>query len=200
MQCARRYLGPVWRAQVPLSVKTEATAHLLGYGVCISMMTLILLLPFGIGHLPLLFRYPELWPLWVLIWMAATGPVAVSLAGQIAQGRTRLRDVLSCFLLGLGSCANNALAAVRGLTIPIRTFVRTPKQGSGRTSLSARAPVLEQVMAVFTLAGLVVIARSRPGAVAAYAFFCCAGFCVMTAYGWLGERRGRGAAPSPAEA
>jgi len=200
MQCARQYLGAVWGAPISLAVKAEATAHLLGYSICIAMMILIVLLPFGIGHLPLLFRYPELWPLWLLIWPAAAGPVLVSLAGQAADGRARKRDVLSCFLLGLGSCANNGLAAVRGLTVPIRTFVRTPKQGSRRASATTRAPVLEQVMTVFTLVSLVVIARNRPVAVAAYAFFCCAGFCVVAAYWWLGERRHCRADPAPAEA
>ena len=200
MQCARKHLGAVWRAPLPLRVKTEATAHLLGYGICIAMMVLILLLPLGIGHLPLLFQYPHMWPLWVLIWVAAAGPVSVSLAGQSVAGPVRRRDVLSCFLLGLGSCANNAVAAVRGLTVPIRTFVRTPKQGSRHASPGARAPIIEQAMTVFTLVSLVVIARHRPYAVAAYAFFCCAGFCAVAGYWWLGERRDRRPDPTPAEA
>ncbi len=55
-------------------------------------------------------------------------------------------------------------------------------------------------MTVFTLVSVVVIARHRPYAVAAYAFFCCAGFCVVAGYWWLGERRGRRADAASAEA
>ena len=188
-QCARKFLGPVWRSRLPLRVKAEATAHLCGYSVCVAMTMLILLLPFGIGHLPMLARYPHLWWSWLAIWVAAAGPVSLSALGQRLRGRLVWSDVLSCFLLGLGSCANNTLAVLRGLARPIRTFVRTPKQGRLPAPMRTPAPRLELAMALFTLASVAVLLRGRPWATATYAFFCAAGFCALAAYWWTVERR-----------
>jgi cellulose synthase/poly-beta-1,6-N-acetylglucosamine synthase-like glycosyltransferase len=189
IQCARKFLGPVWRSRSPWWVKTEATVHLCGYVVCLAMMALILLLPLGVGHWPMFMDHPGWWPLWLAIWIAALGPLTVALAGQRLQGRGRLREVACCFLLGLGSCANNAIAVLRGLSRPIRTFVRTPKQGSLATPLRTPAPLLEPFMLLFTLASVVALAYTHPWAIATYALFCSAGFWFLTAYWWAVERR-----------
>jgi len=190
MQCARRFLGPVWRSRLPFRTKAEATIHLCGYGVCLAMMLLVCLLPLGAGHLPVLAAYRGAWPAWLAIWWAALGPIVVSVVGQRARGRVRKRDIASCFLLGLGACANNALAVLRGLSLPIRTFVRTPKQGKLK-ALRTPMPVLEQVMTVFSLGSVAVLALTAPIAVATYALFCSAGFCSLAGYWWLVERRNR---------
>ena len=42
MQCARRFLGPVWRSALPLGAKLEASFHLCGYAVCVAMVALTL--------------------------------------------------------------------------------------------------------------------------------------------------------------
>lgn len=188
IQCARKYLGPVWKSEFGLGVKTEATLHLLGYVVCVSMVLVIAVLPFGVGHLPLLTRYSNLWPLLVGIWLAALGPLTVSIAGQRIEGRVRVADVVACFLLGLGSCMNNAIAVFRGLFRPIRTFVRTPKQGGSVVKLKTPMPVTEQVMAVFSIACAVYLATTSPWAFATYGLFCCAGFLALASYWWIAER------------
>ena len=188
-QCARKYLGAVWRSDLPFSTKSEATVHLCGYAVCVAMSILILLLPFGMGHVPMLLRYPAWWPLWIGIWIAALGPISVSFAGQVVAGRFPIHDVFSAFLLGLGSCVNNAIAVMRGLFRPIKTFVRTPKQGSTLAPLRTQAPILEQFMMLFTTGAVLHLAQTRPWATASYALFCCSGFCVLAAYYWLVERR-----------
>ena len=189
IQCARKYLGPVWRADLPLGVKTESTLHLCGYVVCVAMVMLIAVLPFGIGHLPLFARHANLWPLWLAIWISALGPLTVSVMGQRINGRVRLFDVLACFLLGLGSCMNNAIAVGRGLFRPIRTFVRTPKQGSGTMRLQTPMPVTEQLMTLFSLACVLYLSTTSPWATATYALFCCAGFVSLAGYWWVAERR-----------
>jgi cellulose synthase/poly-beta-1,6-N-acetylglucosamine synthase-like glycosyltransferase len=189
IQCARRFLAAVWRSSEPLHVKVEASVHLCGYLVCVAMMSLVLLLPYGLGHLPMMTYYPHLWPLWIGIWAAASGPIVVSVVGQFLGGRWAFREVVLCFLLGLGSCANNALAVLRGFFRPIRTFVRTPKQGSRPRPVRTEAPLLEQTFMLFTLAVVVLLARTRPWAIAAYALFCSAGFCFLALYWWLAERR-----------
>jgi len=189
MQCARKYLGTVWKSDFGLGVKSEATLHLLGYIVCVSMVLVIAVLPFGIGHIPLITRYSGLWPVLVGVWLAALGPLTVSIAGQRIEGRLRPLDVLACFLLGLGSCMNNAIAVFRGLFRPIRTFVRTPKQGAGKVKLHTPMPVTEQVMACFSLACALYLSTTSPWATATYALFCCAGFFALASYWWIAERR-----------
>jgi cellulose synthase/poly-beta-1,6-N-acetylglucosamine synthase-like glycosyltransferase len=189
-QCARLFLGRVWRSPLPAWVRREAVAHLCGYSTCVAMMALVLLVPFGVGHARFLLRDVRLWPLWVAVWAAAAGPIAVSVAAQRARGgRRRLRGVVACFLLGLGACANNSVAVVRGLVRPIRTFVRTPKQGSVAEPLGAPAPLLEFAMALFTLAGAFFLARTDALALAVYGVFCAAGFGAVAGYWWLAERR-----------
>jgi len=189
IQCARKFLGTVWRSRLPLWVKTEATVHLCGYLVCLAMLALILLLPLGVAHGPLLFSHPRWWPLWLAIWAAACGPIVVSVVGQRLGGRSRPHDILYCFLLGLGACANNAVAVVRGLSRPIKTFVRTPKQGGRSAPLRTAAPLLEQGMAIVTLASTLWLARTYPWAIATYAVFCSAGFVFLAGYWWAVERR-----------
>ena len=187
IQCARKFMGAVWRAPLPLAVKVEATFHLCGYAVCVAMLAVVVLLPFGVGHLPMLHELPGWWPLWVAIWLAALGPITVAVAGQVIRGRVRVADVAGCFLLGLGACANNAIAVLRGLVRPIRTFVRTPKQGLLPSPMRTRAPRLEQAMALFTLGTVVWLSLSAPWVVAGYALFCAAGFCFVAAYWWVAE-------------
>jgi hypothetical protein len=127
---------------------------------------------------------------WGPAWLAALGPIAVAIAGQRAAGRRAPGAIVGCFLLVFGVCANNAVAALRGLVRPIRTFVRTPKQGSLPRPPASPAPLLEQGMGLFTLVALLLLARTQPwGAVASYALFCTAGFCCVTAYWWLHEKQ-----------
>jgi cellulose synthase/poly-beta-1,6-N-acetylglucosamine synthase-like glycosyltransferase len=187
-QCARRYLGPVWRSDLPWRVKIEATYHLCGYAVCLVMAALVFFVPFGIWHGGILTTLPHFWPLLPTLWLAGTGPLSVSVAGQRACGRVVLSDLAACYLLGLGVCMNNAIAVLRGLFLPIRTFVRTPKQGT-RPALRTPAPRLEQVMMAATLGSVAWVAHTQPWAAAAYALFFAAGFVFFIAHWWVVERR-----------
>lgn len=187
-QCARRYLGPVWRSDLPWQVKIEATYHLMGYAVCLVMAALVFLIPFCIWHGAILSALPHFWPLLPTLWLAGTGPLSVSIAGQRARGRLVPRDLVLCYLLGLGVCMNNALAVLRGLFLPIRTFVRTPKQGS-QPALRTPAPRLEQVMLAATLGSVAWVARTQPWAATAYALFFTAGYVFLVAHWWSAERR-----------
>lgn len=189
IQCARKFLGPVWRSKLSLTTKLESTFHLCGYGVCVAMVLLIAVLPFGVSHWSLFSRHPELWPVWVAIWISAIGPLTMTAYAQLQRGRIRVRDLVGCFMLGLGSCMTNAIAVFRGLFRPIRTFVRTPKQGMQRVRLRTPVPVTEQVMTVFSLACVGYLATTNPWATATYALFCCSGFCTLAGYWWLAERK-----------
>lgn len=187
-QCARRYLGRVWGSDLPFQVKTEATYHLLGYAVCLVMAALVFFIPLCIWHGAILATLPHFWPLLPTLWLAGTGPLSASIAGQRARGRVVPADLALSYLLGLGVCMNNALAVVRGLFLPIRTFVRTPKQGS-QPALRTPPPRLEQVMLAATLGSVAWVARTQPWAAAAYALFFAAGYVFLIAHWWSVERR-----------
>ena len=66
--------------------------------------------------------------------------------------------------------------------------MRTPKQGARKRPVTTETPILEQACMLFTLAVVVLLAQTRPWAVAAYALFCSAGFCFLALYWWLAER------------
>ena len=190
VQCARRLLGPLWRSRLGARTKLEGTLHLGGYAVCLAMVALAVLLPFGFGHLALLGREPHLWPLWIAVWVAALGPLRVALHGQrAARGRRfAFAGVAGAALLGVGVSANNALAVLRGLLWPIDEFVRTPKQGGGRAG-TGPLPRTELAFASFTAAAAGVLALTAPASLVAYALFCSSGSWVLALYWWTWERR-----------
>lgn len=189
IQCARRLLGPVWRSRLALREKLEATMHLCGYTVCLAMVLLAVLLPLGFGHLALVDHLPAVWPLWAAVWIAALGPLRVAAHGQRAEfGRATSARTASAALLGLGASANNALAVLRGLSWPIREFVRTPKLGRGGGAGSS-LPSTELAFACFTGTAAAVLALRAPASLSAYALFCCSGSWALTVYWWTWERR-----------
>ncbi len=188
MQCARRFLVRVWRSELDLASRIEATFHLCGYGVCVAVLMLTLLLPFGIGHLPLALHHSASWALWALIWVAGIGPICVTREGQRADGRpVSLRASLATTLLGLGTAANNAVAALRGLALPIPTFVRTPKRGDG-PAVRTEPPRIESALAVSTLVAAASLAPTAPASIVAYTLFCASGYWTLAAYWWRVER------------
>jgi cellulose synthase/poly-beta-1,6-N-acetylglucosamine synthase-like glycosyltransferase len=188
-QCARKYLGAVWRARLPLATRIEASIHLCGYWVSVAMTALVVLLPWALVHLPELSRHALLWPLWGLIWAAASGPVALGAAGQAGRGRRAAVDVALAVVLGLGACASNALAVLRGMVRPLKVFDRTPKQGARASLPRGAGPRVELAMSVGTLGALSLLPSDRPLVTAAYALTACLGFTSLTAYGWFAERR-----------
>jgi cellulose synthase/poly-beta-1,6-N-acetylglucosamine synthase-like glycosyltransferase len=189
MQCARRFLAPIWRSSFPLATRMEATFHLCGYGVCVAIVLLTLLLPLGIGHLPVAMAHPAAWLLFALIWIAALGPICVTRTAQRAAGmpRASLRASLSTTLLGLGSAANNAIAVLRGLFLPIPVFVRTPKQGA-TSSAAGPMPGTELLFGAFTLLAAAILAGSAASTLVVYVLFCSSGYWGLCAYWFVSER------------
>lgn len=190
IQCARRLLGPLWHSGLSTRAKLEATLHVGGYVVCLAMVALAVLLPLGFGHLALLGKAPNLWPLWAAVWVAALGPLRVALHGQRAANRRRgaVGGAIAAALLGLGASANNALAVLRGLLWPIREFVRTPKQGrAGRAG--GPLPSTELAFSAFTGCATCLLAVHASAAFATYALFCCSGSLALSIYWWTWERR-----------
>jgi hypothetical protein len=98
-------------------------------------------------------------------------------------------DVALAVVLGLGACASNALAVLRGMVRPLKVFDRTPKQGARASLPRGARPRVELAMSVGTLGALSLLPSDRPLVTAAYALTACLGFTSLTAYGWFAERR-----------
>ena len=198
VQCARLLLGPLWKSSLPLGAKFEGTFHLLGYGVCVAMVVLMLLLPLGVGHVVALGTTAGLWPLWIAVWIAALCPLSAAnwsqkRAARPTRGRTgHLGAALCASLLGLGTSANNALAALRGTVVQGGEFVRTPKQGVGRRAGGA-VPQLELWLALGTALGVALLAWRAPLGLVPYALFCASGYWSVLAHWWRVERPLEGA-------
>jgi hypothetical protein len=132
IQTARKLLPGLWRRSLPLAVKLEATAHLLGHAVHPLTLALgVALAAFGFSG-----SAGELLPAWVHV--AALGLATVPFVSFYAvAARLRgvgptasVRRVLEAMILGLGLGVPLAGAVLRGLTRTGTGFRRTPKRGA----------------------------------------------------------------------
>ncbi len=130
VQTARKLLPRIWRAQVPVSIKLEATFHLTSNLAYVLMVALALLV---FPAMVLRAQAIGTWVLWleVPVLLFGTGSICVYFAiAQRAVGRSWTGAVLrlpALMALGAGLALNNTVAAFRGLTGPAGEFVRTPK-------------------------------------------------------------------------
>ena len=130
IQVARKLLPRIWRSDLPLGVKVEATFHLT-YNVAYVALFVLALIVYPV----VLARY-ESRSLWftvadTILLAAATLPVLAYFA--YAQKMTRpdwrreLRYVPLVMSLGIGLAVNNTRAVLEGLFGSGGTFHRTPK-------------------------------------------------------------------------
>lgn len=129
-QTARKLLGPIWRAPLPIHVKLEAAFHLLGNLPYLLMVALVLLLlpVYWLRH-----RHGFDWVIAVDLPMLVAGTFA--LASFYANARRELHRspwlalalLPPLMALGAGLSLNNAWAAIEGWISRGGEFVRTPK-------------------------------------------------------------------------
>jgi cellulose synthase/poly-beta-1,6-N-acetylglucosamine synthase-like glycosyltransferase len=163
VQCAKKLLGRVWRSEVPLKVKIEATFQLTMNSAYVLMVLLcILMLP------AITIRFDRTWVAYALIdipfFCAATTSVFsfYILSQKEIYPDTwvrRLKYVPFVVSLGIGMSLTNAKAVLEGLAGHKSEFVRTPKHGiSDRrtswmgkkyTSLRSALPFLELAFGIY---------------------------------------------------
>jgi len=130
IQTARKMLPTIWRGDLPLKVKVEATFHLtacLGY---LLMVAVSFLLP-----LSLYFRTQVHWPFMTLVERVALVATSTSIIlfyavcqrDLHADWTTRLRNLPAMISVGVGMCISNAKAVLQGLVGHRLEFYRTPK-------------------------------------------------------------------------
>lgn len=170
VQTARKLLGRVHRAPLPLRVKLESTLHLTS-NLTYLLMTIPVLL--WVPTLTARFDPERIWMLVLGATMTATTLclVCYHLVCQRACGRSARRTLLqmpALLALGVGLSVNNARAVIEALAGHRSAFHRTPKSGArdGRHqrrgqgfayALRARwHTALELALALYFAAGLAV--------------------------------------------
>jgi len=129
VQVARKLLGRILRAPIPVRTKLEAVAHLTGNTGYPFVLALALLLPLVARHGTLL---PEWWHV-PAFFVCTLSVILFYERSQRAIGRTafqRLVDVPGALALGIGLCVSQTRAVLEGLFGSTGEFVRTPKHGA----------------------------------------------------------------------
>ena len=163
IQCCLKMLGPIWRSDVPLFVKLEATAHLTANFAYLLLIFLCILVNPAM--------HPESgWVRMLLldipIFFATSVSVAIFYAtAQIAVNPVPwrwLREIIYLpvlLALGIGMSINNGKAVLEALLGQESDFVRTPKYGEKKSksevakskykALKSFAPLLEVVLFLY---------------------------------------------------
>ncbi|MEM7307120.1 MAG: glycosyltransferase [Planctomycetota bacterium] len=138
VQVARKLMGTILRADVPLRVKLEALAHLTGN----TGYPLVLAISF---LLPLTLSANERFAGWghLTFFLLCTFSVVLFYeTSQRAIGRSpwaRVRDIPAAISLGIGMCVSQTRAVLEGIFGETGAFVRTPKRGDDPSKAGYRA-------------------------------------------------------------
>jgi cellulose synthase/poly-beta-1,6-N-acetylglucosamine synthase-like glycosyltransferase len=141
VQTCKKLLPTIWRSDLPLTIKVEATAHLTSNFAYLLLACLCVLLHPSSGGPQA--GWARMLFLDVPIFLCASLSVAVFYicAQRELHPRTWMREImlLPCLLaLGVGLSLNNARAVLEAVFNQQSGFVRTPKYGIERKSQSWR--------------------------------------------------------------
>ncbi len=189
IQTAKKLLGPILFAPIPLASRVEAWFHLTGNIAYLLTLLLTLLI------VPAIIVRSSLGLHWLLIvdallFFASTGSVIrFYIVGQHLLGRATppARVLLALLPIGMSLSVRNTAAVLEGLFHRGGIFHRTPKRGSAKRLTRERRPRLpvgETVIALFLISAIVTLIAAREYAsvpflllfVGGYAYAAVAGF------------------------
>ena len=159
IQTARKLLPSIWRSDIPLRVKAEATFHLTNNSAyLLSLVVALLMVP----AIVIRQRLGILWTMLadLILFAISTGSVLLFyVEGQrYARGaRPSLREMLAVLPIGIGISIRNATAVVEGAFERGGNFRRTPKSGDHGVELFERPPRLpwgEIALSLFFIAAV----------------------------------------------
>lgn len=169
IQTAKKNLGPIFRADLPLLTKIQAFLHLTHYMVHPMMLLVIL------TSIPMLFTHWYVgsrgWPVMVftLFCLATCGPSSMYLFSQkvlYTDWKSRIKFLPFLMCLGTGIAINNTKAVLEALLNIQTDFVRTPKydircrgdQWRGKCYTIPLTPlsIVELLFGFYALAGLLI--------------------------------------------
>lgn len=156
VQTAKKILPRIWRADLPLKIKVEATFHLSANSCYILMLIMAILM------LPILdIRKMMSWehrmllidlPLFSMATMAISGYYMASQRELYTDWRQSIKYLPALMAIGISLCVNNARAVVEGIVGYTTGFHRTPKYGAGTgVSLGAKYAGSKTVVAAVEL-------------------------------------------------
>lgn len=165
---ARKLCGRIWRADLPLRVRLEATLHLTCHSiypatlvVALTALPAMLLRPAMLGYLDLLFALCVIVPTRIFYRRAAR------VAGTKPPG---LRQMPYLMLTGIALSVSNTRAVANGLFDSVSVFNRTPKKGYSVRTSSLMRSLDGSVAAYLVLATGIAAGQGMVGAVPAFLF------------------------------
>ena len=167
IQTAKKNLGPIFRARLPLMTKIQAFLHLTHYMVHPMMLLVVL------TSIPMLYTRMLLngwaWPLMIftLFCLATCGPSSMYLFSQqiiYKDWKRRVKFIPLLMCLGTGIAVNNTKAVLEALLNLPSNFIRTPKYGirtrcdtwQGKCYAIPLSPlsIIELLFGLYSLTGL----------------------------------------------
>ncbi|MEP7014336.1 MAG: cellulose synthase family protein [Verrucomicrobiota bacterium] len=157
VQTCKKLLPRIWRSQLPLSIKIEATGHLMSNFAYLLLACLCVLLHPSLGGPPP--GWARTFLIDVPIFLAASVSVGVFYvcAQRELRPHTWMKEILflPCLLaLGIGLSLNNGRAVLEALFNHESDFTRTPKYGIERKSQPWRACKYKPLRSLLPLAEL----------------------------------------------
>jgi cellulose synthase/poly-beta-1,6-N-acetylglucosamine synthase-like glycosyltransferase len=167
IQTAKKNLGKMFKADIPLLVKIQAFLHLTHYMVHPMMLLVVL------TSIPMLYSqwffdnlsFPI--TIFTLLCLATFGPSSMYMFSQkilYQDWKTRIKFLPFLMCLGTGIAVNNTKAVLEALLNVKSDFVRTPKYGINRQQDSWRGKgysiplsavsILEFLLGLYSLTGL----------------------------------------------
>jgi hypothetical protein len=168
IQTAKKHLGNLFRADIPLLVKVQAFLHLTHYMVHPMMLLVVL------TSIPMLYSrwfidhraFPIM--IFTLLCLATFGPSTMYLFSQrilYPDWKSRIKYLPFLMCLGTGTAVNNTKAVLEALLNIESGFIRTPKygietRGDRWRNMKYSIPltsvsVIEFLLGLYSLAGLV---------------------------------------------
>lgn len=132
LECGRKLLPEIWRADIPREQKVQATLHLLGYGVHPLLVALILIYPLVARFTAQFPNVAMLYGLAIPFSLTSLAPTIFFIVGQRELGRPwgrMLPKIMAVTIVGTGLMLNTVRAAWQIWRRPNGVFERTAKFG-----------------------------------------------------------------------
>ena len=165
IQTCKKILGTIWRSELPLLVKMEATAHLTSNFAYLLLVFLCILLHHASHETAALWSgYTRTLLFDIPVFMLASVSAAIfyAVAQREIRPKTWMRDIIylpALLALGIGMSVNNARAVLEALFNHQSEFTRTPKYGIEKANqrwtpvryspLKSLAPLVEVGFALY---------------------------------------------------
>jgi len=202
VQVGKKLLGRIWRSDVPLKVKLEATFHLSANLSYLLLVLLSALLPLSVVlRSYALARGSLVWEM-VIFGLTTMSIFLFYLTAQrdlYPDWRWRIKDIPFILALGIGMCINNAGAVTEALIGRRSPFERTAKyrieslrdRWKGKIYRSFRKPtfLIELVLTVYMCVSLAVLVITRNWAALPYVMLFVTGYLYVFGLSILHAKR-----------